>query len=326
MNSWGRVFSVSIFGESHGDGVGITIDGCPSGITLDIEDFLVDLKRRKAGAKGTTPRIESDVPKLLSGVFNGVTTGAPLTIWFENENIRSRDYSNILQHPRPGHADFVANKKHAGYQDYRGGGHFSGRLTLALVAAGVVAKKIVEEVSISATVESVKGSTNIKDTIDAAIANQDSVGGIISCTAKNIPIGWGEPFFDSIESIIAHLVFAVPATKGVAFGSGFDAAMMTGSEHNDMIMTEGGSTESNHSGGVNGGISNGNELFFKVAVKPTSSIGKQQNTLNLVTEKVEELYIKGRHDVCIALRMPVIIEAITAMALADFKLLRKTQH
>lgn len=325
MNSWGRVFSVSIFGESHGDGVGITIDGCPSGIALEVKDFLTDLKRRKPGAKGTTPRIESDMPRLLSGVFNGVTTGSPLTIWFENKNIRSKDYSSILQHPRPGHADFVANEKYSGNQDYRGGGHFSGRLTLGLVAAGVVAKKILEGVNISATLESVKGSTNIEETIDAALAEQDSVGGIISCTAKNIPIGWGEPFFDSIESVIAHLVFAIPATKGIEFGSGFEAASMIGSEHNDVIKTESGTTDSNHSGGINGGISNGNELFFRVAVKPTSSIGKKQNTINLATGNLEELYIKGRHDACIALRMPVVIEAVTAMALADFKLLRKTQ-
>lgn len=325
MNHWGRIFSVSIFGESHGKGVGITIDGCPAGIPLKISDFSEDLNRRRAGAKGTTPRIEADIPNLLSGVFEDKTTGAPLTIWFENTNTRSKDYSILRKQPRPGHADYVAEKKYKGFQDYRGGGHFSGRLTLALVAAGVVAKKIVEEVKIIAEIESIKGRNDIENVIEEAIAKQDSVGGIVRCAAHNIPIGWGEPFFDSIESAISHLAFAVPAIKGIAFGSGFDAALMWGSESNDLIINKKGETATNNSGGINGGISNGNELCFKVAVKPTSSIGVAQKTIHLESGKQEELRIKGRHDACIALRVPVVIEAITAMALADFKLIRKTQ-
>lgn len=325
MNHWGRIFSVSIFGESHGKGVGITIDGCPVGIPLKISDFSEDLNRRRAGAKGTTPRIEADIPNLLSGVFEDKTTGAPLTIWFENTNTRSKDYSILRKQPRPGHADYVAEKKYKGFQDYRGGGHFSGRLTLALVAAGVVAKKIVEEVKIIAEIESIKGRNDIENVIEEAIAKQDSVGGIVRCAAHNIPIGWGEPFFDSIESAISHLAFAVPAIKGIAFGSGFDAALMWGSESNDLIINKKGETATNNSGGINGGISNGNELCFKVAVKPTSSIGVAQKTIHLESGKQEELRIKGRHDACIALRVPVVIEAITAMALADFKLIRKTQ-
>lgn len=325
MNHWGRIFSVSIFGESHGKGVGITIDGCPAGIPLKISDFSEDLNRRRAGAKGTTPRIEADIPNLLSGVFEDKTTGAPLTIWFENTNTRSKDYSILRKQPRPGHADYVAEKKYKGFQDYRGGGHFSGRLTLALVAAGVVAKKIVEEVKIIAEIESIKGRNDIENVIEEAIAKQDSVGGIVRCAAHNIPIGWGEPFFDSIESAISHLAFAVPAIKGIAFGSGFDAALMWGSESNDLIINKKGETATNNSGGINGGISNGNELCFKVAVKPTSSIGVAQKTIHLESGKQEELRIKGRHDACIALRVPVVLEAITAMALADFKLIRKTQ-
>lgn len=325
MNHWGRIFSVSLFGESHGAGIGVTVAGCPAGIPLTLSDFQQDLERRKAGAKGTTPRIETDAPELLSGVFEGKTTGAPITIWFQNTNIRSKDYRTVLQHPRPGHADFVAVQKYAGFHDYRGGGHFSGRLTLALVGAGVVAKKIVEEVQIIAKVESIKGSTDIEKVLEAALAQNDSVGGIVSCEAQNIPSGWGEPFFDSIESVISHLAFAIPAIKGIAFGSGFQAAAMWGSEHNDLLANEKGITRSNHSGGVNGGISNGNTLRFQVAVKPTSSIGKPQETLNLASGKVEKLQIQGRHDTCIALRMPVVLEAVAAMALADFKLLRKTQ-
>ncbi len=325
MNRWGRIFSATIFGESHGRGVGVVIDGCPAGISLKEADFHEDLNRRKAGKKGTTPRREEDSPILLSGVFNDKTTGAPLTIWFENTNVRSKDYSTVLKQPRPGHADFVAQEKYSGFQDYRGGGHFSGRLTLALVAAGVVAKKILPELQIVAEIETLKGSTAIETVIEEAIREKDSVGGIISCKARGILIGWGEPFFDSVEAVISHLVFSIPAVKGIEFGTGFNAATLWGSEHNDLIENVEGKTVTNHSGGVNGGITNGNTLSFKVAVKPTSSIGKVQKTVNLESGETDDLQIKGRHDVCIALRMPVIIEAVTAMALADFKLLRKTQ-
>lgn len=325
MNHWGRIFCINIFGESHGSGVGVTIAGCPAGILLSEEDFFSDLARRKAGKRGTTPRKESDIPILLSGLFEGKTSGAPLTIWFGNTNIRSKDYSSVLQQPRPGHADFVAAKKYAGFHDYRGGGHFSGRLTLALVAAGVVAKKVVNGLKISAQIETVKGSKDIESQVDEAIANKDSVGGIVRCEVQDMPVGWGEPFFYSIEATIAHLAFSIPAIKGIEFGSGFGAAEMWGSQHNDLIINKKGETQTNHSGGVNGGISNGNSIIFRVAVKPTSSIGKAQNTINLESGKVESLEVKGRHDACIALRVPVVMEAITAIALADFKLLRKTQ-
>lgn len=325
MNHWGRIFSVSIWGESHGEGIGITISGCPAGISLTEEDFIEDLSRRKSGNKGTTPRIEKDLPKLLSGVFEDKTTGAPLTIWFANENVKSKDYSTVKKQPRPGHADFVAQKKFSGYNDYRGGGHFSGRLTLALVAAGVVAKKIVKGINIYAKIESIKGQTDFDKIIDEALAKKDSVGGIISCNAKPIPIGWGEPFFDGVESVIAHLVFAIPAIKGIEFGSGFNATKMWGSEHNDLIISKEGETMTNNSGGISGGITNGNMLSFKVAVKPTSSIGISQKTFDFSDNEIKEMIIEGRHDACIALRVPVVLEAITAMALADFKLLRKTQ-
>lgn len=318
MNQFGLNFRLSIFGESHGAGVGITCDGVPPGIALKLEDFTDDILRRKAGAKGTTPRIEKDKPVFLSGVFNDFTTGAPLTIWFENTNTRSKDYSKLKTHHRPGHADFTAEKKYKGFQDFRGGGHFSGRLTLCLVAAGVVAKKILgEEVNVSAKLIEAGGNENIEAAIDQAIQNQESIGGIIESRTTGMEIGWGEPFFNSVESTIAHLVFAVPATKGVEFGSGFQAARMTGSEHNDNFIDKDGTTETNHSGGINGGISNGNPFVFRVAIKPTSSIFKGQNTYNSETGKVEELKIVGRHDVCIALRAPVVIEAITAIGLAD---------
>jgi len=323
MNTFGRIFKINIFGESHGKGVGINIDGCPPGINLCEEDLLADLSRRKAGAKGTTPRIEGDLPKILSGVFNGKTTGAPICILFENTNTKSKDYSNLLINPRPGHADFVAQKKYQGYQDYTGGGHFSGRITLGIVSAGVIAKKIIDECTVKANILEIGGSDNFDLAIQNAISKKDSIGGLIECTIKNTPIAWGEPFFDSIESNISHIIFSIPAIKGIEFGAGFAAANMTGSEHNDNIISADGTTQTNNAGGINGGISNGNDIIFRVAVKPTSSISKAQETINLEENKVQELIIKGRHDTCIALRVPVIIEAAAAIALADFKLIHK---
>ena len=321
MNSFGRKFRLEIFGESHGDGCGVLIDGVPPGIPIAVEDFLPDLRRRQAGAKGTTPRVEKDLPNLKSGVFNGYSTGAPLLIFFENNNTRSKDYSNLVRQPRPGHSDFVAHKKFKGFQDYRGGGHFSGRLTLGLVAAGVVAKKITSEIKYGAELIEAGGNSNIEEAIDQAIESKNSIGGIIESRASNIPIGIGEPFFDSVESIVAHLVFAIPATKGVEFGSGFAAAKMTGIEHNDNFIDETGKTETNNAAGINGGITNGNDFYFRVAIKPTSSVHQAQKTMNLESGKVEDLVIIGRHDVCIALRAPVVVEAITAIAFADLTLI-----
>ena len=317
MNSFGRNFRIQVYGESHGLGVGVIIDGCPAGIDIQTSDFTEDLLRRKSGAKGTTTRIEEDLPELLSGVFNGFSTGAPINIFFKNTNVNSKDYSNLKKHPRPGHADFVAEKKFKGFQDYRGGGHFSGRLTLALVAAGVVAKKILTNIQISATLIEAGGISNIDEAIDSAINNNDSIGGIVECITSNLPIGLGEPFFDSVESVISHLAFSIPAIKGIEFGSGFESAKMTGENHNDNIQDDTGKTETNNAGGINGGLTNGNNLVFRIAVKPTSSISKVQNTFNSETEQLEELQIIGRHDVCIALRVPVVCEAITAIALAD---------
>jgi chorismate synthase len=327
MNQFGNNFKLSIFGESHGEGVGITLGGVPPGIPLKLEDFTSDILRRKAGAKGTTPRIEKDQPSFLSGVFNESTTGAPLTIWFQNTNTRSKDYSKLKAHHRPGHADFTAEKKYKGFQDYRGGGHFSGRLTLCLVAAGVVAKKILgNEIKIEANLIEAGGNKNIEEAVNKAIDTHESIGGIIESKSTGLPVGMGEPFFNSVESTIAHLVFAIPATKGVEFGSGFQAARMTGSEHNDNFLDEKGTTETNNAGGINGGITNGNPFVFRVAIKPTSSIFKGQKTYNSESKEVEELKIVGRHDVCIALRAPVVVEAISAIGLADQFLTFKINH
>jgi len=328
MNTFGRIVKVSIFGESHGVQVGVVVDGCPAGIPLCENDLLEDLGRRKSGAKGTTPRKESDRPKIVSGVFEGHTTGAPLTVLFENENTRSGDYSNLIVQPRPGHADWVAGQKFNGWQDYRGGGHFSGRITLGLVAAGIVAKKILGLTAIQASVREIGGCSDpegFSEVIEKAMAGQDSVGGIVECTVENLPVGCGEPFFDSVESVISHAVFSIPAIKGIEFGAGFDAARMRGSENNDPIVDATGKTATNHAGGINGGISNGNPIVFRVAVKPTPSISARQQTLNLERDQVEELVVKGRHDACIALRVPVVVEAVTAIALADLYLVHQAR-
>lgn len=324
MNSFGRIFRISILGESHGPAVGIVIDGCPSGIDITDTDFAADLERRRAGAAGTTPRTEDDKPKIVSGVFQNKTTGAPVTILFENNNTRSTDYEALRNTPRPGHADFVLHEKFKGYNDYRGGGHSSGRLTVALVAAGVIAKKILSGLSIHAELVEAGGNKNIEAAIEAAVEAQDSIGGIIACTVSGLPVGLGDPFFDSIESYISHLIFSIPAIKGVEFGSGFAAAGMKGSEHNDAIIDAHGTTKTNHAGGINGGITNGNQLHFRVAVKPTSSTPQQQQTWNKQTQAVEAFTVKGRHDLCIALRVPVVVEAVTAIALADFVCLQQS--
>jgi chorismate synthase len=320
MNSFGRLFRISIFGESHGESVGIVVDGIPAGIPLTLADFQKDFSRRKSGAKGTTPRKEPDIPRIMSGLFNDTTTGAPVTIMFENTNTRSKDYSRLKHIPRPGHADFTAREKFGGFQDFRGGGHFSGRLTLGLVAAGVIAKKIIDPVSVNARLIEAGGTVNIEEAIDRAIEQKDSIGGIVECTIDHVPVGLGEPFFDSVEATVSHLVFSIPAIKAIEFGSGFRAAQMTGSEHNDTIISADGTTESNHAGGINGGISNGNQIIFRVAVKPTSSTAQTQHTLNLETGKMEDLLIEGRHDVCIALRVPVVLEAAAAIVMADLML------
>ncbi len=324
MNTFGTIFRISIFGESHGPWVGVTIDGCPAGIDLQESDLLPDLERRKAGASGTTPRKEEDVPVFVSGVFNNKTTGAPLTIVFENKNTRSADYDAIRATPRPGHADFVLHRKFNGFNDYRGGGHSSGRLTVALVAAGVIAKKILPAIAINASVVEAGGDADIDAAISRAIENQDSIGGIVGCTVTGLPVGLGDPFFNSVESVISHAVFSIPAIKGIEFGSGFAAARMHGSAHNDAIVDELGTTGTNNSGGINGGITNGNELYFRVAVKPTSSTPREQQTWNSASKSVASFTVKGRHDLCIALRVPVVVEAVTAIALADLLFMAKT--
>ncbi len=320
MNAFGKLFRVNIFGESHGQLVGIVMDGIPSGIPFCGEDLLADLGRRKSGAAGTTPRKEDDIPQIKSGVFEGFTTGAPLLIQVENKNTRSRDYTELRKTPRPGHADFTAFKKFGGYEDYRGGGHFSGRLTTGIVAAGVLAKKMIAPARVTATILEVGGNPDIEAAIDKAIREEDSIGGIIECRISGLPAGLGEPFFDSVEAVLSHIVFSIPAIKGIEFGAGFAAARMRGSEHNDNFVDVEGHTETNHAGGINGGITNGNEVVFRVVVKPTSSTHKAQKTMNFESREMQELKVEGRHDTCIALRVPVVLEAAVAIAMADLML------
>ncbi len=324
MNSFGRLFRINIFGESHGESVGVNIDGCPAGIPLPAEDFLPDLERRKGGIqKGTTPRKEDDLPIFKSGLFNGYTTGAPITILFENNNTRSGDYEKQRAVPRPGHADFVAHHKFGGFEDYRGGGSFSARLTVGLVAAGVIAKKILGEARVVSSILEIGGETDLDKGLQKAIAAKDSIGGIVECRVSGLPLGLGEPFWDSVESLLSHAAFAIPAVRGVEFGTGFAAARMFGSQHNDAIDDLQGHTRTNHAGGVVGGITNGNELVFRIAIKPTSSTPKDQQTLNWETGLQETFSVKGRHDLCVALRAPVILEAVTALVLADLLLLEQ---
>jgi chorismate synthase len=355
MNTFGNKFRVSIWGESHGERIGVTVDGVLPGIPLSPEDFLQDLSRRKAGDLGTTPRIEADEPEILSGVYQGHTTGAPLTVVFRNENTRSEDYEGFREHPRPGHADFTANLKYGGYNDPRGGGHFSGRMTIGIVAAGVIAKKMLYFARFTASLKEIGGITDPDkwaDALKAAAAEGDSLGGVVECVVEGLPVGLGEPFWDSVESVLAHAVFAIPGVRGIEFGDGFAAARMKGSEHIDLFPekecnchTERSECISsndedhhcchgegeghchhhededhhccgkhrhiqppltNHCGGVNGGITNGNPVVFRVAFKPTASIAKAG--------------IPGRHDVCFALRTPVIVEAMSAIALVDLAL------
>ena len=326
MNTFGRQFRVSIFGESHGELIGVILDGVPAGIELSEQDFERDILRRKSGAKGTTPRIEADRPSVVSGVYEGHTTGAPLTVVFRNTNTHSSDYSLFAAMPRPGHADLTAALKWDDCQDPRGGGHFSGRLTLPIVAAGVVAKKILKDMTmldetpcneISARIVELGGMPEQwQQAIDTAVKEGDSLGAVIECVVPDIDPGYGEPFWDSVESLISHAIFAIPGVRGIEFGDGFRSAAMRGSEHNDPIK-ENGRPARNGAGGVNGGITNGAPIVFRVAFKPTSSIRKGQRTYNFAKQEMDTLEVPGRHDVCFALRAPVVVEAMTAIVLAD---------
>ena len=321
-NSFGKNFKIDIYGGSHTESLGVIISGVPAGIALTEADFEADLSRRRSGAKGTTPRKEGDVPHIVSGTEAGVTTGETLEVVFYNENTRSGDYDRLKNHPRPSHADLTARHKYGEDFDLRGGGIFSGRMTLLLVAAGVVAKKIAKAEYTSRITElgGCRDNSKFDEIVAAAHRAGDSVGGVIECTVTGAGRDLGEPFFDSVESVAAHLLFSVPAVKGVEFGSGFAGVALSGSERNDRIIDAEGRTATNHEGGINGGITNGNPIVVRVAIKPTPSIAQPQDTYNFVSQSIEPLTIGGRHDACIVLRASVVIEAVMAIALAELKL------
>ncbi len=353
-STWGNKIKLSLFGESHGVGIGITIDGLPSGIELDLEAIKLEMRRRATGKnKLTTARKETDEFEILSGYFNGFTTGAPLSIVIRNNDQKSRDYSKIKDIARPAHADYTGNIRYNGYNDYRGGGHFSGRLTAPIVFAGAVAKQVLakEGIYIGSHIKSIKDvedrdfskedlhqnkfielskqqlpfldeslGEKSKELILKARENHDSVGGIIECAIIGMKPGIGNPFFNSIESQLSSLMFSIPAVKGVEFGTGFDITKLFGSEANDEIYIEGGKvvTATNHNGGIVGGISNGMPITFKVAIKPTPSISKVQNTINIKTMEETKFEIVGRHDPCIVPRALVVVEAMAAIGVLDF--------
>ncbi|SKA86280.1 chorismate synthase [Clostridium sp. USBA 49] len=350
---WGRKVKFSIFGESHGKGIGITIDGLPSGFKLDLSQIEFEMKRRAPGRNTfSTQRNEKDSFEIISGYFNEFTTGTPLCAVIWNNDQHSKDYDKLKNVFRPGHADYTGYVKYKGFNDYRGGGHFSGRLTAALVFAGAVAKQILEKdniiigshlyqigniyddpfdkVNISPEVLkelrnndfpvlNIQKGEDMKNLIIEAKKDLDSVGGVIEAAAINLPAGLGSPFFDSVESTLAHLLFSIPAVKGVEFGEGFNISKLKGSKANDEPYIEEGKvkTRTNNNGGILGGITNGMPLIFRAAFKPTSSISKKQKTIDISKMENTELEVKGRHDPCIVQRAVPVVEAVTAMAVLD---------
>ena len=349
-NSIGKEFTVTTFGESHGKVVGVVVDGCPAGLPLSESDFQEELDRRiPAEPKIVSARIEKDVAKILSGVFNGFTTGAPIALMVENKETNSSDYEAIKDLPRPGHSDYPARIKYGGFNDYRGGGRFSGRVTVALIMAGTIAKKLlskfdVDVLAYTSAIGQVRADKKFSATeirknryaaatrcpdlacaekMEEAIINArkagDSLGGIIECLALNLPVGIGEPLFDSLDADLAKAIFAVPAVKGVEFGAGFRAAELMGSENNDAFLLKGGKvvTSTENAGGILGGLSSGMPIMIRVAIKPTPSIAKEQKTVNLSTMQNDTLSVKGRHDPCVVPKAVPAIEAAVAITLTD---------
>ncbi len=350
---WGSKIKLSIFGESHGNAIGITIDGLPAGFSIDMDKIMMEMSRRAPGKSSlSTPRKESDIPEILSGYFEGKTTGTPLCAIIRNSNTKSKDYSKLKDVMRPGHADYTGAVRYKGFNDYRGGGHFSGRITAPLVFAGAICKQILEVkgIIVSAHINSIgkikdcsflesdisdellnsfkekelplintKLEDEMRQEILSARSSGDSIGGTIECAILGVSPGIGDPFFDSVESTLAHLMFSVPAVKGIEFGKGFDISKMRGSEANDEYYLENGNikTKTNNNGGILGGITNGMPIIFNVAIKPTASIFKEQNAVNIVTMEETTLCIEGRHDPCIVQRALPVIEAVAAIGITE---------
>lgn len=327
MNTFGELFRITIYGESHQPAIGVLIDGVLPGLLIDEDRIKDDLKRRNPDAIGTTPRKEPDRFEITSGHVNHITTGSPLHFMIRNENIQSKDYTHLKEHPRPGHADYVASVKYHNHHDFRGGGRFSGRLTAPIVMAGSIAKMMVPYTFKHALVQvgTLTDMSQLDDYLSKVKAEGDSVGGIIEVTVTGLPVGLGEPMFEKVESKIGALLFSIPAVKGVEFGTGFSGITLKGSDFNDPIIDEQGTTKSNHSGGISGGITNSNPLLVRVFIKPTSSIQKAQSSFEKTTGEVKPLTVGGRHDVCIARRAGIVIENAVAICLADLMLLHNAR-
>ncbi len=331
MNSFGTLFRVTLCGESHGPGILVCIEGLPAGLHFEQIDFKTPLARRRKAPLGTTPRQENDTFEVLTGVYQGHCTGAPVTLFVPNQDVKSENYIPFHNTPRPGHVDWIGDKKYAGYADMRGSGIFSGRLTVGLVLAGTLAAACLAPLGIRAHahITEIGGQTEGFDQVIAhAIQAGDSLGGVVSCSIEGVPVGCGEPFFDSLESLLSHGLFSIPGVRGVAFGNGWEGARMPGSLFNDALAEgiEGinGKTTTNHAGGIVGGLSNGNPLEFQVAFRPPASIQKKQKTIDLRTGERVSLEIGGRHDVCFVQRCPVIVESVALMVLYDLCLRTKT--
>ncbi len=330
---YGENFKVSVWGQSHSKAIGVTIDGLPAGIKIDFGQLQSFLDRRAPGKnRFSTARSEADAPEFLSGLKNEITCGAPLTAVIYNSDANPSDYESISDTPRPSHADYAAQVKYRGFQDTSGGGHFSGRLTAPLCIAGGICKQILEKqgITINASIKSVGGETqpeNFAAIVDKARENGDSVGGIIECVAENVPAGIGDPIFDGMENRISAAVFAIPAVKGIEFGNGFACASLHGSENNDAFYSDGGQikTKTNNHGGILGGITSGMPIVFRIAVKPTPSIGIMQETVNIKTAENTNISISGRHDPCIVFRALPCVEAAAALAIYDAILGRKKE-
>lgn len=347
-NNFGYNISMTLFGESHGPYIGITLDGLPAGFKIDLDQIHADLEQRKPKNKLSTPRKETDDFQIVSGYFNNHTTGSALTILIPNQNVHSADYKPFQL--RPSHADFTAFEKYHGFQDYRGGGHFSGRLSACIVAAGSICRQILAKKGIligshierihhiqdnpfSSQIENEVLSMNQKDfavlnpnaeeamkkVIEQALQNQDSVGGILETAILHLPTGIGEPFFDSLESVLSHLLFSIPAVKGVSFGDGFEMALKYGSQANDAFVFKENTiqTKTNHNGGINGGISNGMPILIHTVIKPTPSIAKAQASVDYQTKEEIQLQIHGRHDPCIVHRARIVVDSIVAFGVLD---------
>ncbi len=319
MNTFGKSLKVTLFGESHTPTLGVRIEGVPAGIRISAEDLSEDIRRRAPGKPYTTARREDDIPLIEGTDASGRTDGGAVTISFRNSDTRSGDYESLTFH-RPGHADFVSSVRYG--RAFPGGGIFSGRMTLPIVAAGTVARMMLPGVTVSASIKEIGGvpfadREAVESALEKAAREGDSLGGIVECRVDGIPAGIGEPFFDSVESSLSHFIFSIPGVRGVEFGDGFAAARSRGSEHNDTYLDAEGTTATNHCGGVNGGLSNGNQIVFRVAFKPTSSISATQISYDYAAGRVSRVSIRGRHDVCFCLRTPVIVESAAAIVLAD---------